>query len=153
MKAQPECGLLSVAVLTISALFGLAACSGSAGNVEVSGTETCTPTAAIPAGSQYAFDCTDTMSDDRVSGSGEAVGTVSSDGTTTEGSYTLSNEKGSWSGNWTGTIETDGTEIIDGTLNGSGGYSGWTYTFHLESIASSGSEFSATMTGTIEPPG
>lgn len=118
--------------------FGVRDSDGDFEPVEVTGTEVCSN-----------FQCTDTMSDPRVSGE-SVINLENWDQTTGElvGTHELVNDGGSWKGSFAGIDDGADEAWAEAVLIGAGGYEGLQYRYRIEFGASETSDHQ--VTGTIE---
>jgi hypothetical protein len=137
----------SVLVLMTLLTLSLVAC-GAAGEVEstpVTGTETCQQLS--DQSTLLTYECQDTTSDERVSGTLLLSVRLESSSfpTAMDGDVEITNDVGTWQGSWTGEITAAGNHIAEGVLRGAGGYEGLQYRARWEGV-----DYPWTVTGTIE---
>ena len=150
MRRRTVVHLLGVGILVI-----VVGCSSTdsdsptsvAESVAVSGTEhSCAKVSDDGLLSEY--ECTYTMSDERVTGTAHITARLDEfpPPTGMDGTFVLANDRGSWSGDWAGEITADDIHIIDGLYLGAGDFEGLQYRQHIEGVS-----HPMTTTGTIEP--
>lgn len=133
-------------ILAIGMALPVASCSSTEVEpVAVTGTEVCTQTA--DEGDVLWYECHDSTSDERVSGTlVVSVRQEQEPPTPMDGTVALTNDGGSWQGDWAGEITSGSNHIMEGVLIGSGDYEGLQYRVRWEGVTEP-----LAITGTIEP--
>ena len=148
----PKRGIAVAAILMALAIvaagiwtFGIRDSTNTPDPVAVTGSEVCTQTSAL--GGVLWYECQETTSDERVSGT--AVVSVQLEHeppTPMHGTFELTNEGGTWRGDWVGEITADSNHIMDAVLVGTGDYDGLQYRVRWEGVSEP-----LAISGTIEP--